>query len=121
VLRPVHFEIPADDPEKNIAFFEKVFGWKFQKWEGPVDYYFIVTGQEGPGLDGGLMKRMHPGQPVVNTIDVPSIDDFAEKITEAGGQIVVPKMVIPGIGWLAYFKDPDGNVHGIMQDDTSAA
>ena len=32
--RPFHFEIPADRPERAIAFYEQVFGWRFQKWEG---------------------------------------------------------------------------------------
>jgi uncharacterized protein len=121
MLRPVHFEIPVDDPEKNIAFFERVFGWKVQKWEGPIEYYTISTGDSEPGIDGGLMKRMHPGQPIVNTVAVPSVDEYTAKITEAGGEIVVPKMAIPGIGWLAYFKDPDGNIHGIMEDNQTAA
>ena len=36
--RPVHFEIPTDNPDKAIQFYEKTFGWKFQKWDGPVEY-----------------------------------------------------------------------------------
>ena len=36
------------------------------------------------------------------------------------GTITVPKMAIPGVGWLAYFKDPDGNAFGIMESDMSA-
>ena len=121
MLRPVHFEIPVDDPEKNIAFFEQVFGWKFMKWEGPIEYYVVTTGEGEPGINGGLMRRMHPGQPVVNTIQVPSVDQFTAKVTDAGGDVVVPKMPIPGVGYLAYFKDPDGNIHGIMEEDSSAA
>ena len=38
----------------------------------------------------------------------------------AGGTIVVPKMPIPTVGWLAYFKDPDGIIHGVYQDDKEA-
>ena len=120
--RVVHFEIPADDPEKTVAFYEKVFGWGFHKWEGPQDYWLISTGPDDqPGINGGLMKRMNPGQPVVNTLDVPSVDDYVAKITTAGGEIAVPKMAVPGVGWLAYFKDPDGNISGIMQMDPAAA
>jgi predicted enzyme related to lactoylglutathione lyase len=29
-------------------------------------------------------------------------------------------MAIPGIGWLGYLKDPDGNIVGVMQSDPSA-
>ena len=37
--RPVHFDITADDPERAVAFYEKVFGWKLTHWEGggPMD------------------------------------------------------------------------------------
>lgn len=39
----------------------------------------------------------------------------------AGGLIIVPKMPVPGVGWLLYFRDPDGNIHGAMQNDPAAA
>ncbi len=39
--RVVHFEIPADDPARAVKFYEKVFGWKFQKWEGPMEYWLV--------------------------------------------------------------------------------
>jgi predicted enzyme related to lactoylglutathione lyase len=56
----------------------------------------------------------------VNTIDVPSVDEFAKKVEQNGGKIVVPKHTIPGVGWIAYFKDPESNMFGMMQDDPSA-
>jgi uncharacterized protein len=119
--RVVHFEIPASDPEQLVAFYSGVFDWQFQKWDGPEPYWLITTGKEGPGIDGGLMRRRDPAQPVVNTIDVPNVDDYAQKVEQAGGTIVVPKMAIPGMGWLVYFKDPDGNITGIFQNDAAAA
>ena len=39
----------------------------------------------------------------------------------AGGSIAVPKMAVPGIGWLAYVKDTEGNILGVMQADSAAA
>lgn len=118
--RPVHFEIPSANVDSAIAFYQGVFGWKFTRW-GQEDYWLVTTGDTHPGIDGGLMVRRHPEQPVVNTIDVASLDDTVPAIEEAGGTIVVPKMPIPTIGWLAYFKDPDGNLFGVMQSDPSAA
>lgn len=35
--RVIHFEIPADDPERSISFYEKVFGWRIEKWDGPIE------------------------------------------------------------------------------------
>jgi predicted enzyme related to lactoylglutathione lyase len=80
----------------------------------------IETGAEDtPGINGGLMKRQQPEQGVVNIIDVSSVDDFIQKVTDAGGTICVPKMAIPTIGYLAYFQDTDGNMFGMMEHDES--
>lgn len=117
--RVVHFEIPAENPERSIEFYSNLFGWRFQKWDGPMPYWLISTG-EGPGIDGGMMQKNAPEHPVTNTVDVPSIDEYCAKAEAAGGTIVVPKMAVPGVGWLAYFKDLDGNIVGMMQNDPSA-
>lgn len=119
--RPIHFEIPATDPEKVMAFFKTVFGWSFQKWEGPMPYWLVTTGPEGePGINGGVLVRRDPAQPIVNTLGVANLDKTIEAVLANGGTIAVPKMAIPGVGWLAYFKDPEGNIHGAMQDDPKA-
>lgn len=120
-MRVAHFEIPADDPERARKFYQDVFGWKIEKWEGPTDYWLITTGPEGePGIDGGLMKRENPQQGTVNTIDVPSADEFVDKIVKAGGNVVVPKMTVPRVGYMAYCQDTEGNTFGIMEIDESA-
>jgi predicted enzyme related to lactoylglutathione lyase len=126
--RVVHFEIHADNPERAIAFYQGVFGWQFQKWGGPMDYWLIVTGSDlEPGINGGLMRRMGPppseGQPVnayACTIQVSALDEYVSKVTAAGGILVVPKMAIPGVGWLFYCKDTEGNIVGVHQPDAQA-
>jgi len=119
--RVVHFEISASKPERAIKFYEKVFGWKIVKWEGPIEYWLITTGRKDePGIDGGLAKRTEAEASTVNTIDVPDIDDFIKKIEKHGGTIATSKHAIPGVGWLAYVKDTEGNLFGIMQDDPKA-
>lgn len=118
--RVVHFEIPCDNPEKTMGFFKEVFGWSFQQF-GTEEYWTVMTGdQNSPGINGGLMKKKDPNQPIVNSIDVVNLDEAIINIEKAGGTIVVPKMPIPTVGWLAYFKDPDGNIHGIYQKDSTA-
>jgi predicted enzyme related to lactoylglutathione lyase len=119
--RVVHFEIDAKKPERAVSFYEKVFDWKIEKWKGPVDYWLITTGNpKEPGIDGGLSKRTAANPSTVNTIDVPSVDKFAKRILENGGKIVRPKMAVPGVGWMIYFTDPEGNVWGMMESDESA-
>lgn len=119
--RVVHFEINADDPERAVKFYTEVFGWEIKKWEGPMDYWLVMTGpKDKPGIDGGLMKRQDPTASTINTIDVPSVDEYSAKITEAGGKVIQPKQAIPGVGYMDYFQDSEGNTVGIFEEDTSA-
>ena len=114
----VHFEIPADDPEKAIAFYREVFGWKIESWGGPMEYWLARTGDEGEGgIDGAIMRREHPGQTPINIIDVPDLDEFMDKIVAHGGKKVADKVPVPGVGWAAYAMDTEGNVFGLLQPD----
>ncbi len=128
--RLVHFDVQADDPERAIRFYGSVLGWKFQKWDGPMEYWLIETGpKDEPGIDGGLARR--PEGAVVSdtgaspaftcTVDVKSVDDAAAAVEANGGVISRPKMAIPGVGWLVYCKDTEGNELGMMEADSNAA
>jgi len=119
--RPIHFEIPAENPQRAIGFYSGVFGWKFTKWDGPMDYWIISTGAAPePGIDGGLLPRRDPNQPCVNTVGVANLDESVASVEAHGGSIAVPKMAIPGVGWLAYCKDTEGHIFGMMQSDPAA-
>src|SRR5262245_22168636 len=124
--RVIHFEIHADDTERAVKFYQSLFDWQFQKWGGPMDYWLITTGPNSqPGINGGSLKRQCAidGQAVIAyvcTVDVPSVDAYVKKITDLGGQIALPKMSIPNVGWLAYGKDTEGNIFGVMQNDPAA-
>jgi predicted enzyme related to lactoylglutathione lyase len=118
--RIIHFDITADDPMRAQKFYGETFGWKFDKWNGPMEYWMVKTGDEKhPGIDGGLSKRV-TGHESMNTIDVPSIDEYAKKIQSKGGQVIVPKMPIQGVGYFATCKDTEGNTFGIMEMDQNA-
>ena len=120
MLRPVHFEITVADPDRAAKFYADVFGWKFEKWEGPMEYWLIMTGEKDqPGINGGMMKGDVPK--TVNTIDVPNIDEYVEKITASGGKVIMPKDEIPGVGYFAYVQDTEGNEFGIMQSTMEMA
>ena len=119
--RPVHFEIPAENPQRAIDFYTTVFGWKFTKWNGPMEYWMVETGPASePGINGGLMPRQHSEQPCVNTVAVENLDKTVETVLSNGGSMALPKMPVPGVGWLAYCKDTDGHIFGIMQNDPNA-
>lgn len=125
--RVVHFEIHATEPEELIAFYSAVFGWSFTKAEG-MDYWLIGTGPaDEPGIGGGLVKRPVPGpadSPSLNafpcTVQVDSVEGTLEKAGGLGATVALPKMAVGGIGWLAYIKDPDGNLLGLLESDPAA-
>lgn len=125
--RPVHFEIHASDPAKLSKFYADVFGWQITHMP-QFDYYLIDTGaNDGPGINGGFVKRMGPaapeGAPVnafVCSLGVASVDDAFAKALAAGATVALPKMAIPGVGWQAYIKDPDNNIVGLHQREENA-
>ncbi len=119
--RVVHFEICVDDMQRAVAFYTNALGWDISKWEGPQEYWLVSTGdKEEPGIDGGLMLREEKFPPVVNTIDVQNLDEAIKKVVDNGGTIAVDKMPVPGIGFMAYCLDTEGNMFGMMQTDISA-
>lgn len=121
MLRFVHFDISADEPERAIRFYTDVFGWKIIKWDGPMDYWMVTTGPDSePGINGGIARRKDPSERVTNTIDVPSVDEFVEKIIQSGGKVIAPKMPIPRVGYFALCLDTEGNPFGIMEEDLNA-
>ena len=121
MLRIEMFDISADDPQRAIRFYETVFGWQIKKWEGPMDYWLIKTGDESEaGVNAGLAKRENPSQFITPFISVPSVDEYVAKVASGGGTIVQPKMTIPGIGYLVAFRDTEGNTLGMMEKDESA-
>jgi len=128
--RVVHFEIHAKDMDRMQAFYQAVFGWNIQDL-GPQmgNYRMIATGADEPGaawpgINGGMNPRRgelpRPTDAVnayVCTMEVADIDETLRKIESAGGTVATDKMPVPGVGILAYRKDPEGNIFGVLQPD----
>ena len=119
--RFTHFELVTDNLEKTAAFYRDVFGWQIQKWEGPVDYWLVTTGDEKtPGINGGLMQAGDQMSGTINTIEVSDLDTAIAKVKTHGGVIIVDKQPIPGVGYQAYIKDSTGIIVGLHQADPKA-
>jgi predicted enzyme related to lactoylglutathione lyase len=120
-----HFEFPWDDKERAKAFYQKVFGWKPFEWEqlgytswqtGPVNEKMQPT--ETGFINGGSSKRDTKMPYPMFYIDVPDIDLALGKILENKGEIVKGKTPLGEngeMGFLAWFKDSEGNILGLAQ------
>lgn len=115
--RVVHFEMPSTDLPASRAFYENVFGWKLAKWDGPMEHWMITTGEKGTdGIDGALGGAANEFKATVNTVEVDDLDATIQLVLQNGGQIIMPKDLIPGVGWLAYVSEPGGGVMGVIQN-----
>lgn len=115
--RPVHFEIPATQPEELAQYYVDVFGWTSQKWDGPLEYIFLMTGSSpATGIDGAIMRRADDSVPV-NVIQVLDIEASITTVEDNGAFVLMPAEQIPGVGLFAYALDPDNNQFGLMQFD----
>lgn len=129
MYRIVHFEIHAEDPKRAAKFYADAFGWEVQEWPipGGEPYMGVITGKDGAGINGGIIKRKgtspQAGGPInafVCTLDVPNVDDAVKKALAAGGKMALDKMTIPGVGYLAYCIDTEGNIFGLHEDNKEA-
>ena len=95
-----------------------MFGWRFESW-GPPGYWKIFTG-DGPGTtSGALSRRTRPradGAPNCYrcTITVPDLDAALAAISAHGGTPALGHADIPGVGKVAEFTDPEGNLACVM-------
>ena len=121
-----HFAINADDLDRALRFYQKVFGWKFQAY-GPPGFYMVDehSANATVRLRGSLQKRREivPGVPMRGfecTISVEDIQSTRSAIEKNGGKIVMPTCTLAGVGQLLFFQDPEGNIAGAMQYDPKA-
>jgi predicted enzyme related to lactoylglutathione lyase len=124
--KPTYFDFTVHDVGAARAFFEKVFGWRFERFPMPYEYYRIQAGPAGePGIDGGIgAVKDAPaagGRPITQvTVPVANLEQSIAKVLASGGQLVEPKLAIPGVGWYATCAEPGGLRFGIVQADANA-
>lgn len=119
----VHFEIPADDQKRARKFYQEALGWRIEAVPG-MDYSMVITTDmdddgrpaAAGAINGGMMARDGRITAPVITVDVPDINATLKSVEELGGSVVMPKNEIPGMGYTAYFTDPEGNVMGLWQN-----
>ena len=99
----VHFEIPADDVERSRKFYNDLFGWKIEKWSGSpgidMEYWTVTTTDDkgNKAVGGGMMKRQGPQQPIIDYIDVKSVDEYSSKVKQQGWEETLIKIGVNSI------------------------
>ncbi len=119
----VHFEIPADDVKRAEKFYEKTFGWNIDPMP-EMEYTIVRTAEvdekfmpkEVGSINGGMFKRTDELAGVMITIAVKDIDEHLKTIEKNGGKIARKKTAVGDMGFVAYFKDTEGNIVGLWEN-----
>lgn len=126
----VHFEIPYEDKERIVDFYNKAFGWQSRMLGPEMGNYVVVTTTEidkkthfpkEPGrINGGFYEKMKDAQYPSLVIAVDDIRQAMKQVEKAGGKITGGMKPgepddIPGVGLYVSIRDSEGNRVGILQ------
>ena len=115
----IHFEIPADDLSRAKSFYNGLFGWEIYESPGRKNYLLIKADGE-KHVSSSIIKRFSPRQTTIIYFDVPSVEECSAMIVKLGGNIVVSKKPVPGIGYFAICHDTENNNFGIWEENSQA-
>lgn len=111
------FEIPVENMERAMQFYENVFGHTLSRNQmGVLDMAWFPFSETGTGAMGSLVK--HPefykpsaeGTLVYFTSPSGDLSNELAKVEAAGGKILVPRTLIAeDIGYMAVVFDTEGN------------
>ena len=113
----VHLELPAGDTARAREFWGSLFGWQWQDFGGPTEYY---TTQFAETQGGAIYAPDPPDRRGTRVyFDVDDIQQGNARVRELGGE-AGEAMAVPGMGWFSLCKDSEGNEFGLWQTDPEA-
>jgi uncharacterized protein len=118
--RPVvHFEVVGRDGEKLQSYYAELFDWKVDASNemkyGLVDRQENLN-SEGTGIGGGIGQGPEDYEGHVTFyVEVPSVEESLAKAESLGGTRLMGPETIMGRLVLGQFKDPEGNVIGLIE------
>lgn len=114
------FELPALDLERAYRFYSKILNGKVRKGtfgQGEL-ILFDVPFADGQAIGGSLVVRddLRPTAEggVVYLNPFGSLSEAVGKVSEAGGQVIVPMMDLGRFGYAAVIIDSEGNKVGLL-------
>ena len=118
----VHFEVPFDNKDRAMRFYQDCFGWRLH--DMPEMNYVMAstvetddrqTPREAGAINGGLFPRPKEAPNPTIYVGVASVEASVKKVEAAGGKIVTPRTPIPGMGAYARVADTEGCVLGLFE------
>lgn len=115
----VHFEILGPDGPALVTFYRELFGWDLRQvpMAGYDTYAYLPQPDQGIGGGVGKLDPSHSaGERLVTVyIEVADPEAVLEQAVQAGAQATLPATHIDGVGTIARFRDPQGNVIGLVR------
>lgn len=112
----IHVELSAQNLESMKEFYGEVFNWKFEDFP-EANYVTFSTGEGGLGGGFNPVSEENPAGTVVNYIQCDDIKATLAAIEASGGKALMEPMPIPGVGQIAHFHDPSGNLLSVLQPE----
>lgn len=105
--RVIWHELLATDKEKELAFYQALFGWqKAETLSGPMGtYQFVSTGQRRI-IGIAPRPKTVPVSSWVYYFNVDDIDAAAKRVKAGGGKILEGPIEVPGGNWVIHCLDP---------------
>ena len=113
-----HVAVNADDLEASVSFYRSVFGWELEEYFP--GFYRLEVAHEIRAIAVQQRRALLPDGPTTGfecTVAVVDLDATIAAATGNGGSVLAEPATIPGVGTLAWLRDPGGNVVGAMQYD----
>ena len=117
------FEIMGKDSAALQKFYRDVFGWKLTPPVKEMGNYSMLT-EHGPnehGAGGGIGDEMGGGARVSVYVEVDDPQRYLDKAVASGAEVLMPVTQVTPTTTIALFRDPAGNVNGIMKANPAPA
>ncbi len=110
------FEIPALDIKRAINFYNTIFDIELVSMEGgdgfPMGMFPVEDGVSGAVIAGEGYTPSAQGS-IVYLNGGDDLNTVLDRVVAAGGQVELAKMDIGENGFVAFFKDTEGNKVGL--------
>ena len=113
----VYFEILGSDYAGLQQYYRDLFGWKITQMSPEMDHSAVIVDEDGEGIPGGIGRSITGSSRLTFYVQVDDIQASLDRAGELGGETAAPVTVIPGMVTFAHFKDPEGNLVGLVSSE----